>query len=75
MGIKKRHYVDDYLDSVNTEEEMRQLILDVAMIHQGGDFEIRGWASIKPDVLPRRQVNENVVCLLKQNDDVERTLG
>ncbi|XP_062713721.1 uncharacterized protein LOC134290575 [Aedes albopictus] len=50
-AIKNRHYVDDYLDSVDTEEEGVQLALEVAEVHQNAGFHIRNWVSNKPKVL------------------------
>lgn len=73
-AIKKRHYVDDYLDSVDTVEEMKQLINDVTVIHKAGGFEIRGWCSNKPEVLPIDGDNKECSLLL-QEGDMERILG
>ena len=73
-AIKRRHYVDDYLDSVEDEDEMKQLVNDVIMIHKAGGFEIRGWASNRPNVLPT-QSSDSSINLLQQTDTVERTLG
>ncbi|XP_058840055.1 uncharacterized protein LOC131695549, partial [Topomyia yanbarensis] len=44
-AIIKRHYVDDMLDSVETEEEAIQLAKDVRFIHAQAGFEIRNWLS------------------------------
>lgn len=73
-AIKRRHYVDDYLDSVDTEEEMKQLLLDVSMVHSSGGFEIRGWASNRPCILSKHS-DSNAVNLLLQTENEERTLG
>lgn len=73
-AIKRRHYVDDYLDSVDTEEEMKQLVTDVTNIHLAGGFDIRGWASNRPNVLPQ-QTSPDAISLLQQDNAMERTLG
>ncbi|XP_062706189.1 uncharacterized protein LOC134287695 [Aedes albopictus] len=43
--IQKRHYVDDMLVSVATEEEAIKLAQQVKKIHAEGGFEIRNWIS------------------------------
>ncbi|XP_065073869.1 uncharacterized protein LOC135697938 [Ochlerotatus camptorhynchus] len=43
--IKKQHYVDDMLVSVDTEEEAIKLAQDVKFVHSEGGFEIRNWTS------------------------------
>lgn len=49
--IIQQHYVDDLLDSVDTEAEAIQLAKDVRMIHQKAGFEIRNWHSNSANVL------------------------
>ena len=44
-AITERHYVGDYLDSVNTAEQAIRRAHDVAYIHQHGGFEVRNWMS------------------------------
>ncbi|XP_062714715.1 uncharacterized protein LOC134291230 [Aedes albopictus] len=50
-AITKKHYVDDYLDSVDTIEEAVQLAKDVAEVHRKADFFIRNWTSNKVQVI------------------------
>ena len=50
-GIINKHYIDDYLDCADTEEEAKKLIQDVVMIHRKGGFQIVGWTSSSRDVL------------------------
>lgn len=38
MEITKKHYVDNYLDSVDTIKEVFTLAKDVTMIHSKADF-------------------------------------
>ncbi|XP_055542841.1 uncharacterized protein LOC129728428 [Wyeomyia smithii] len=49
--IQRRHYVDDMLISVDTEEEAIQLARQVRFIHEQGGFEIRNWTSNSQRVL------------------------
>ena len=44
-AIIRRHYMDDYLDSVDTVEDAIKLINEVATIHERGGFEICKWTS------------------------------
>ncbi|XP_065095811.1 uncharacterized protein LOC135717614 [Ochlerotatus camptorhynchus] len=49
--IQKRHYVDDMLVSLETEEEAIRIAREVKHVHQQGGFEIRNWISNSPAVL------------------------
>lgn len=49
--ITKKHYVDDMLDSVESEEEAIQLAQDVKYVHSQGGFEIRNWISNSEKVM------------------------
>ena len=42
-AILSRHYMDDYLDSVDTIVEAKNLIKQVIYIYKSGGFELRGW--------------------------------
>ncbi|XP_062698516.1 uncharacterized protein LOC134284162 [Aedes albopictus] len=57
--ITKRHYVDDMLESVETEQEAIQLANEVKLVHRNGGFEIRNWVSNSSRVLHALQ-GENV---------------
>ncbi|XP_053699180.1 uncharacterized protein LOC128746160 [Sabethes cyaneus] len=50
-AIIKRHYVDDYFDSVESVEEAVKLAREVRLVHRKGGFEIRNWVSNSPEVL------------------------
>ncbi|XP_062702274.1 uncharacterized protein LOC115258215 [Aedes albopictus] len=54
--IQKKHYVDDMLTSLESEEEAVRIAKEVKFIHQKGGFEIRNWISNSPTVL--RALNE-----------------
>lgn len=53
VAIKENHYVDDYLDSVDSIDEAVQLATDVKTVHSRGGFQIRHWMSNSPEVLRR----------------------
>ncbi|KAL0819980.1 hypothetical protein ABMA28_007977 [Loxostege sticticalis] len=75
-AINQRHYMDDYLDSVDRLSEAKQLIEEVSRIHAGGGFQIRGWTTNSAELresLPT-MVPGNV-SLDFSPDKVERTLG
>ncbi|XP_053691178.1 uncharacterized protein LOC128739706 [Sabethes cyaneus] len=50
-AIRHRHYVDDMLTSVETEEEAIKLAKEVHYIHLQGGFQMRNWVSNSPAVL------------------------
>ena len=75
-AIKRRHYMDDYLDSVDTEEEARQLVHEVKTIHAAGGFEMHSWASNRPAVLTHVEERfDGSHIRLTDDVRVERTLG
>ncbi|XP_062713999.1 uncharacterized protein LOC115262830 [Aedes albopictus] len=77
-AIKNKHYVDDYLDSVDTEEEAVELALEVAEVHRKAGFHIRNWVSNRPSVLEAiGEVNPTTVKSLSMNNQsgFERVLG
>ncbi|XP_058449077.1 uncharacterized protein LOC131429043 [Malaya genurostris] len=52
-AIIRKHYVDDYLDSVDTEEEAIRRAREVTFVHSRGGFVIRGWMSNSEKVLSK----------------------
>ncbi|XP_055623324.1 uncharacterized protein LOC129766751 [Toxorhynchites rutilus septentrionalis] len=50
-AIRKRHYVDDYLESVDTADEAVKIALEVSYIHAKAGFLIRNWISNDRSVL------------------------
>ncbi len=50
-AIVHKHYMDDYLDSVDTEGEAVQLAQEVAKVHRQGGFEIGKWMSNSPQLM------------------------
>ncbi|XP_065085710.1 uncharacterized protein LOC135707754 [Ochlerotatus camptorhynchus] len=77
-AIQENHYVDDYLDSVDTVGEAIQLALDVKVVHERAGFVIRHWMSNSPEVL--RTIGEQNTQSVKQfvmdkGSNQERILG
>lgn len=50
-AITKRFYVDDYLDSKDTEEDAIRIISEVRRIQLLGGFEVVNWMSNSPSVM------------------------
>ncbi|XP_058827942.1 uncharacterized protein LOC131687869 [Topomyia yanbarensis] len=75
--IKKQHYVDDMLVSVDTEEKAIKLAQDVAFVHSQGGFEIRNWASNSQSVLKALQENNTTDKNLDLSPEIatEKVLG
>ncbi|XP_065365528.1 uncharacterized protein LOC135958553 [Calliphora vicina] len=44
-SIQCYHYMDDFIDSVNTEEEAKELAIQVRMIHAAAGFHMRNWVT------------------------------
>lgn len=78
-AIVEKHYVDDYLDSTETEEEAITLISEVIKIHKKAGFDICNWISNRKKVIDKIPENlrsknqENVNSFLQQS--TERVLG
>lgn len=50
-AIIHNHYMDDYLDSVDSVDEAAQLASDIVKIHAKAGLEMRAWVSNQPKVL------------------------
>ncbi|XP_062714812.1 uncharacterized protein LOC109426713 [Aedes albopictus] len=76
-AIIKAHYVDDYLDSVDTVEEAVQLVNEVKYVHALGGFEIRNFSSNSSAVLQSLGETERSPKSLDLEGSVyvERVLG
>ncbi|XP_062714303.1 uncharacterized protein LOC109417163 [Aedes albopictus] len=78
VAIVKRHYVDDYYDSVDTVEEAIQRASEVKYVHSRGGFHIRNWVSNSEAVLEElgERSRETVVHFsLDKSTEYERVLG
>ncbi|XP_055910928.1 uncharacterized protein LOC129945299 [Eupeodes corollae] len=77
-AIIENHYVDDLLDSVDTEEEAIALVKDVIHIHKHAGFEIRNFVSNSSNVLNALQSkasNANKSFTNYAQNDFEKLLG
>ncbi|XP_055903018.1 uncharacterized protein LOC129939152 [Eupeodes corollae] len=78
-AITERHYVDDYVDSFETEEDAIDVVKQVVWIHQKGNFELANFVSNSERVLKELGVLDEVNRIVDVNVDVcdkrERILG
>lgn len=77
-AIIDKHYVDDYLDCTNTEEEAAELIAQVIHIHRMGGFHIHEWICTSKNVMLTIPEELRSQKLNLQNMDLtqtQRTLG
>ncbi|XP_065089673.1 uncharacterized protein LOC135710890 [Ochlerotatus camptorhynchus] len=77
-AIIKKHYVDDYYDSVDTVEEAIQRAKEVKHIHSKGGFHIRNWMSNSEKFLEEvgeRTANAAIHLTRDKDTEYERVLG
>ncbi|XP_062713378.1 uncharacterized protein LOC134290293 [Aedes albopictus] len=77
-AIEKKHYVDDYFDSVDSTEEAICRAKEVRDIHARGGFQIRNWVSNSEEVLMQlgeRQDNQEIHFHRDKETEYERVLG
>ncbi|XP_062538350.1 uncharacterized protein LOC134206636 [Armigeres subalbatus] len=76
-AICRRHYVDDMLTSVDTEEQAIQLAHDVRYIHSQGGFHMRNWVSNSSVVVEALEANPKPGKSLEMNAELamEKVLG
>ncbi|XP_072375544.1 uncharacterized protein [Diabrotica undecimpunctata] len=78
-SIVKNHYVDDLLESTDTEDEAIQLAKEIALIHASGNFEIRNWRSNSEKLIKIMNTthgnNEEVNLDIGNNKSMEKVLG
>ncbi|XP_065095606.1 uncharacterized protein LOC135717443 [Ochlerotatus camptorhynchus] len=77
-AIINNHYVDDFLDSVNSVEEAVQLVEQVQLIHAAAGFEFGKILSNSQDVLDRLGETGSSACKslnLDKDEVYERVLG
>ncbi|XP_062535271.1 uncharacterized protein LOC134204461 [Armigeres subalbatus] len=76
-AICKGTYVDDMLDSVESEAEAVKLVRDICYIHAEGGFEIRGWLSNSKKVLDSMGEQRTTQKYLNMDGDLatEKVLG
>ncbi|XP_037813637.1 uncharacterized protein LOC119604840 [Lucilia sericata] len=49
-AIQCYHYMDDFIDSVDTEDEAKELAVHVRLIHSAGGFHMRNWVTNSVEV-------------------------
>ncbi|XP_062702726.1 uncharacterized protein LOC134285619 [Aedes albopictus] len=76
-AIVRRHYVDDYLQSFDSEEEACQVIDEVKLVHRQGGFIIRNWLSNSSTVLQRIGETDagSMKIVSESGSQIERVLG
>ncbi|XP_075163256.1 uncharacterized protein LOC142235886 [Haematobia irritans] len=76
-AILENTFVDDWLQSCQTEEEMVQLAEKVRYIHKDGGFEMRNWISNSPRVLEKLTGNKikSNKCIQQEHNGQEKVLG
>ncbi|XP_055589664.1 uncharacterized protein LOC129741877 [Uranotaenia lowii] len=77
-AITGNHYVDDYYDSADTEDQAVERALQVKYIHSKGGFELRNWVSNTHEVLQRvgdPKAEQIVHFNQDKASDTERVLG
>ncbi|XP_053692248.1 uncharacterized protein LOC128740709 [Sabethes cyaneus] len=77
-AIVDRTYVDDYFDSLDTEEEALQRATEVRFVNSKAGFEVRNWSSNSLFVLKglgEEKAAESVHFHLDKTTENERVLG
>ncbi|XP_037292204.1 uncharacterized protein LOC119188589 [Manduca sexta] len=73
-AIKKKHYMDDYLDSYEDEHRVITIATQVRNIHREAHFELRKWTSNSPAVLKALGESPNTTEAV-EIERTERVLG
>ncbi|XP_062708042.1 uncharacterized protein LOC115258210 isoform X2 [Aedes albopictus] len=75
-AIIRKHYVDDYFDSVDTEDEAIVRAKEVRKVHADAGFEIRNWMSNSPIVLEELgEAESKTAKSFDVTSEAERVLG
>ncbi|OXA45362.1 Gag-Pol polyprotein [Folsomia candida] len=78
-AIVHRHYMDDLLDSYDTEAQAIQMQKDIFEVHRRGSFHICNWLSNNPEVMnaiPAELQSKTSESLdINKEDQIERVLG
>lgn len=79
QAITSSHYMDDYVDSIATEDEAIKTAREVIKIHQNAHFNLRGWCSNRPNVVknitPEKQAHDTEVRIGQREENLDKTLG
>lgn len=80
-AIVNRHYVDDFLDSFETEEEAIRVSKDIEYIQKSAGFEIHDWVSNSTNVARQlsgtneHDMEQELTKNLSSNKENEKVLG
>ncbi|XP_055622807.1 uncharacterized protein LOC129766310 [Toxorhynchites rutilus septentrionalis] len=77
-AVKKRHYVDDHVDSFDTAEEAFEVTQEVIEVHKRAGFHIRNWMSNDRSVLEKlgeENLKSSKPMLPEKDIGFERVLG
>ncbi|XP_055623744.1 uncharacterized protein LOC129767148 [Toxorhynchites rutilus septentrionalis] len=77
-AVKKRHYVDDYVDSFDTAGEDFKVTQEVIEVHKRAGFHIRNWMSNDRSVLEKlgeENLKSSKPMLPEKDIGFERVLG
>lgn len=79
-SIRENHYVDDLLDSFDSEDEALEISRQIHFIHEEGGFLIRNWISNSRQVaneMNRRATNELIDLNMNVSEETstEKVLG
>lgn len=76
QAIVKNHYVDDLLDSVDTDTEAIELIQQIRHIHSNANFNIRGWKSNSEEVMKLfGDAEEKINLHMEKEMEIDKVLG
>ncbi|XP_062535596.1 uncharacterized protein LOC134204818 [Armigeres subalbatus] len=77
-AVRKRHYVDDYVDSFDTVKEAVEVAKEVIEVHRRAGFHIRNWMSSDGEVLDNLgEVNQEPIKAMLSDKEIgfDRVLG
>ncbi|XP_073821452.1 uncharacterized protein [Musca autumnalis] len=74
-AIQQYHYVDDFIDSVNDDEQAIELASQVQYIHSAGGFHIRNWSSNSNGVISHLQDDSSKDQKPRDLAETEKVLG
>ena len=76
-SVKKKFYMDDYLDSGQSIEETKERVRDVTLINREANFAMHGWASNNEKILESINEDRKLETNEQANlcDEEERVLG
>ncbi|CAH2102800.1 unnamed protein product [Euphydryas editha] len=74
-AVEVNHYMDDYLHSFHSEENFKRVTAQVDLIHKKAGFELRGWASNRPDLLQHLKTDAIEKIEVDLGEKEEKTLG